>query len=139
VRFWCWPQSATGSSCYEVSCLMQCYKFILNIAIAVLLAFSVTKVNGSCGFMVVDHTVMTAIFIYSTSQRQCFIPSLMPCIAMGYDILALALTIIGLRNTPSSSAMWKILHKQGITYVLITCLANIVPSVRATEQNSKPI
>ncbi|KAG2135673.1 hypothetical protein BD769DRAFT_433247 [Suillus cothurnatus] len=92
------------------------------ILLRVLLAFSVTKVNGSCGFMVVDHTVMTTIFIYT----------------MGYDILALALTIIGLRNTPSSSAMWKILHKQGITYVLITCLANIVPSVVASL-NLNPI
>lgn len=58
---------------------------------------------------------------------------------MCYDLLALTLTIVGLRNTPSSNAMWKILRKQGITYVLVTCLANIVPTVRNTEQNPRSI
>ncbi|KAG2126158.1 hypothetical protein BD769DRAFT_1463374 [Suillus cothurnatus] len=86
------------------------------VLLRVLLDFSVMEVNGSCGFMVVDHTYMTTIFVYT----------------MGYDIMALILTIIGLRNTPSSNAMWRILRKQGITYVLITCLANIVPSVVAS-------
>lgn len=86
------------------------------VLLRVMIDFSVMKVNGSCGFMVVDHTEMTTIFIYT----------------MAYDILALALTIIGLRNTPSSNAMWKILRKQGITYVLITCMANIVPTVMAS-------
>jgi len=114
--------------------LKQYHNLIFNTAIAVLLDFSVMEVNGSCGFMVVDHNYMTTIFVYSTSRRQCSILSLMPCTAMGYDIMALILTIIGLRNTPSSNAMWRILRKQGITYVLITCLANMVPSVRATGQ-----
>lgn len=81
----------------------------------VMVHFYVMKVNGSCGFMVIDHTDMTTIFVYT----------------MGYDLLALTLTIVGLRNTPSSNAMWKILRKQGITYVLVTCLANIVPTVVA--------
>ncbi|KAG1727556.1 uncharacterized protein EDB91DRAFT_889950 [Suillus paluster] len=79
----------------------------------VMFAFSVMNVNGSCGFMIIDHTVMTALFIYT----------------MCYDMLALALTIIGLRNTPSSNAIWKTLHKQGIIYVSVTCLANIFPIV----------
>lgn len=86
------------------------------ILLRVMIDFSVLKVNGSCGFMVIEHTDITALFVYT----------------MGYDILALALTIIGLRNTPSSNAMWKMLRKQGITYVLITCLANIIPSVVAS-------
>lgn len=81
----------------------------------VMVHFYVMKVNGSCGFMVVDHTDMTTIFVYT----------------MCYDLLALTLTIVGLRNTPSSNAMWKTLRKQGITYVLVTCLANIVPTVVA--------
>ncbi|KAG1854481.1 hypothetical protein DFJ58DRAFT_380938 [Suillus subalutaceus] len=82
----------------------------------VMVDFSVMEVDGSCGFMVIDHTYMTSIFVYT----------------MCYDILALALTIIGLRNTPSSSAMWKILRKQGIAYVLVTCFVNIIPSVVAS-------
>ncbi|KAG2338802.1 hypothetical protein BDR05DRAFT_968779 [Suillus weaverae] len=82
----------------------------------VMIDFSVMRVNGNCGFMVVDHTDMTTLFVYT----------------MGYDILALALTIIGLRNMPSSNAMWKMLRKQGITYVLITCLVNIIPTVVAS-------
>ncbi|KAG1814286.1 uncharacterized protein BJ212DRAFT_362011 [Suillus subaureus] len=86
------------------------------ILLRVMISFSVMKVNGSCGFMVVDHTDMIAMFVYT----------------MGYDILAFALTIIGLRNTPSSNAMWRTLRKQGITYVLVTCLANIIPSVVAS-------
>jgi hypothetical protein len=139
VYFWYWPRLAIGSSCYGVSCLKQSYNVILNTVIAVMVDFYVMKVNDSCGFMVIDHTSMTTIFVYSTSQRQCPTPSLTPCTAMGYDLLALALTIIGLRNTPSSNVMWKILRKQGITYVLITCLANIVPTVRTFEQNSRSI
>ncbi|KAG1829931.1 hypothetical protein EV424DRAFT_366296 [Suillus variegatus] len=86
------------------------------ILLRVMVAFSVMKVNGSCGFMVIDHTDMTAIFVYT----------------MAYDILALVLTIIGLRNMPSSNALWKLLCKQGITYVLITCVANIIPAAVAS-------
>ncbi|KAG2367087.1 hypothetical protein BDR07DRAFT_360341 [Suillus spraguei] len=86
------------------------------VLLRIMFDFSVMKVNGSCGFMVVNHTDMTAIFVYT----------------MGYDILILALTIIGLRNTPSSNGLWKLLRKQGITYVLITCLANIIPAVVAS-------
>ncbi|KAG0701992.1 hypothetical protein DFH29DRAFT_532999 [Suillus ampliporus] len=82
----------------------------------VMFDFSVTNVNGTCGFMAIDHTVMTDLFIYT----------------MCYDMLALALTIIGLRNTPSSHIMWKTLHKQGVAYVSITCLANIVPIVMSS-------
>ncbi|KAG2053950.1 hypothetical protein BDR06DRAFT_439378 [Suillus hirtellus] len=86
------------------------------ILLRVMVAFSVMKVNGSCGFMVIDHTDMTTIFVYT----------------MAYDILALVLTIIGLRNMPSSNALWKLLCKQGITYVLITCIANIIPAAVAS-------
>ncbi|KAG1847474.1 hypothetical protein C8R48DRAFT_731493 [Suillus tomentosus] len=93
------------------------------ILLRVMVAFSVMKVNGSCGFMVIDHTDMTTIFVYT----------------MAYDILALVLTVIGLRNMPSSNALWKLLCKQGITYVLITCVANIIPAVRANEQNPRSI
>lgn len=86
------------------------------VLLRVMFDFSVLEVNGSCGYMVVNHIDMTAIFVYT----------------MGYDILTLALTIIGLRNTPSSSGLWKILRKQGITYVLVTSLANTIPAVVAS-------
>ncbi|KAG1723282.1 hypothetical protein EDB19DRAFT_1763442 [Suillus lakei] len=83
------------------------------VLLRVMVSFSVMKVNGSCGVMVVDHTEMTTLFIYT----------------MCYDILVLALTITGLRNTPSSNVMWKTLRIQGTAYVLITCMANIIPTV----------
>ncbi|KAG2099610.1 uncharacterized protein F5147DRAFT_336666 [Suillus discolor] len=86
------------------------------ILLRVMVAFSVMKVNGGCGFMVIDHTDMTTIFVYT----------------MAYDILALVLTIIGLRNMPSSNELWKVLCKQGLTYVLITCVANIIPAAVAS-------
>ncbi|KAG2131598.1 uncharacterized protein EDB93DRAFT_934867 [Suillus bovinus] len=86
------------------------------VLLRVMVAFSVMKMNGSCGFMVIDHDNMTTIFVYT----------------MGYDILALVLTIIGLRNIPSSNTMWAMLRKQGIKYVLITCFANIIPAVVAS-------
>ncbi|KAG2135160.1 hypothetical protein DEU56DRAFT_401198 [Suillus clintonianus] len=79
----------------------------------VMIDFTVMEVNDSCGFMLVDHDDMTTLFVYT----------------MCYDILALAMTIIGLRKTPSSNVIWRTLHKQGIAYVLITCFANIIPTV----------
>ncbi|OAX34934.1 hypothetical protein K503DRAFT_774022 [Rhizopogon vinicolor AM-OR11-026] len=79
----------------------------------VMFEFNIMHVDGSCGFMIIDHTQMTSLFIYT----------------MCYDILALALTIIGLRNTRSSNVIWRTLRIQGISYVVVTCLANVVPAI----------
>jgi len=57
---------------------------------------------------------------------------LTPFLAMCYDILALILTIVGLRKMPSSNVIWRVLRKQGVAYVVVTCLANIIPTVRVT-------
>ncbi|KAJ8589919.1 hypothetical protein M405DRAFT_186667 [Rhizopogon salebrosus TDB-379] len=78
-----------------------------------LFVFSVMNVDGSCGFMVVDHIEITTLFIYT----------------MCYDMLALTLTIIGLRNMPSSNVFRKTLRIHGIAYVVATCVANIIPMV----------
>jgi hypothetical protein len=55
---------------------------------------------------------------------------LTPFAAMCYDMLALTLTIIGLRNMPSSNIFRKTLRIHGIAYVVATCVANIIPMVR---------
>jgi hypothetical protein len=39
---------------------------VLIIMSTVLFVFSVMNVDGSCGFMIVDHIEMTTLFIYST-------------------------------------------------------------------------
>ncbi|OJA19062.1 hypothetical protein AZE42_09042 [Rhizopogon vesiculosus] len=84
--------------------------------ISVMFEFNVMHVDDSCGFMIIDHMQMTSLFIYT----------------MCYDILALALTIIGLRNTRSSNVIWRTLRIQGISYVVVTCLANIVPAIMSS-------
>jgi len=43
-----------------------CILFITTIT--VIFSFSVMNVDGSCGFMVVDHSDVTILFVYSTSQ-----------------------------------------------------------------------
>jgi len=48
---------------------------------------------------------------------------------MVFDFIVLVLTTIGLVMSPNRSSLWQLLFRQGVIYFVVTCLANLVPTV----------
>ncbi|KAH7904013.1 hypothetical protein BJ138DRAFT_1131145, partial [Hygrophoropsis aurantiaca] len=71
------------------------------------------QTQGGCFVEYANHANMSALFMYT----------------MLYDLLVLSLTIAGLTRTRSSSALWRTLFSQGVTYFAVTFVANVVPMV----------
>ncbi|OAX36020.1 hypothetical protein K503DRAFT_772911 [Rhizopogon vinicolor AM-OR11-026] len=83
------------------------------------------------------HWTVLTLFLTSarTSTRSgvCMLEYVNPAYAdaivmygMAYDSLLLAFTIFGLWRMPSSSALWRTLVKQGVMYLFINLIANVI-------------